>query len=325
MTSYRRAWILDVGHGSSTVVEGTDGVSIVDGGQGETLPAFLISRGIRQIDTIIVTHADADHIGGLSLLLSDYRFQVRRVFVNPDVRKTKLWDDFVSVLISASRQGTELNLELTNKNPGKLSFNGLQLEVLAPSQELAIRTSDGPAPGGRRLTANAMSAVVRVWADDKPRLLIAGDINQTGLDSLLENNPDITADVLVFPHHGGWPGRSSSYEFVASLMRAVSSPLVVYSIGRGRYGTPRPEIVSAVLESAQCTHIACTQLSEHCAADLPNSVQNIHSKFSRGAPTAACCTGNIEVSLEADRSYAPNLETHLEFILQNAPTALCRQ
>ncbi len=325
MTLNRRAWILDVGHGSSTVIEGTNGVSIVDGGQGETLPAFLISQGIRQIDTIIVTHADADHIGGLSLLLSNDSFQVRRVFVNPDIRKTKLWDDFVSVLISASQQGTELNLELTNKNPGQLSFDGLQVEVLAPSQALAIRTSEGRAPSGRRLTANAMSAVVRVWADDRPRLVIAGDIDRTGLGSLLENGSDITADVLVFPHHGGLPGRSSPDDFVASLVGAVSAQLVVFSTGRGRYGTPRPEVVSAVLGSARCTHIACTQLSEHCAAELPNSAQHLHSIFSRGAATAACCAGTIELSLEPDKSYTPSRGAHLEFIRQNAPTALCRQ
>ena len=325
MNLSRKAWILDVGHGSSTVIEGTSGVYVIDGGQGETLPAFLIGRGICQIDTIIVTHADADHIGGLSLLLSDDRFQVGRVFVNPDIRKTRLWDDFVSVMLSARQQGTKLNLELTNVNPGQLSFGGVRLEVLAPSQELAIRTADGLAPNGRQLTANAMSAVVRVWSEDTPRLLIAGDIDQTGLDNLLENNADITAEVLLFPHHGGLPGRTNPEDFAKSLVGAVSAQLVVFSNGRGRYGTPRPEIVSAVLGSVQRIHIACTQLSENCAAELPNSVQHLHAVFSRGAATASCCAGTIEVSLEPDKSYVPSRGAHLEFISQNAPTALCRQ
>ena len=108
MTLRRKAWILDVGHGSSTVVEGTDGVSIIDGGQGDTLPRFLLDRGICQIDTIIVTHADADHIGGISLLLSNDKFQVGQVFVNPDNRETRVWDDFVSVIISAKKRGTKV-------------------------------------------------------------------------------------------------------------------------------------------------------------------------------------------------------------------------
>lgn len=325
MTSPRKAWILDVGHGSSTVVEGINGVSIIDGGQGETLPMFLISRGIWQIDTVIVTHADADHFGGISLLLSNDEFQVRRVYVNPDLRKTRLWDDFVSVMLSAKRRGTKFFLELTNANPGRLSLEGVLLEVLAPSQELAIKTVKGLAPNGQRLTANTMSAVLRVWAGDVPRLLVAGDIDQIGLDNLLENNTDVAADVLLFPHHGGLPRGSSPEDFVRSLVGAVSASLIVFSIGRGRYGTPRPEIVDAVLRNSQGTHIACTQLSDHCAAKLPNRASPLHRIFSRGEASASCCAGTIELSLETDKSYVPTRGAHIDFIRQNAPTALCRQ
>lgn len=321
----RKAWILDVGHGSSTVVEGTNGVSIIDGGQGETLPMFLIARGICQIDTIVVTHADADHFGGISLLLSSNEFQVRRVYINPDCRKTRLWDDFVCVMLSAKRRGTKFYLELTNANPGRLSLDGVLLEVLAPSQELAIRTADGRTPNDQRLTPNAMSAVLRVWAGDVPRLLIAGDIDQIGLDNLLDDHMDVAADVLLFPHHGGLPRASSPEDFVKSLVGAVSASLIVFSIGRGRYGTPRPEIVAAISRSTQVAHIACTQLSDRCAAKLPDSATPLHHISSRGRATAACCAGTIELSLEPDRSYTPSRGAHLEFIRQNAPTALCRQ
>ena len=307
------------------MVEEPNGIFVIDGGQGDTLPRFLISRGIRQVDTVIVSHADADHFGGISLMLSTADFKVGQVFVNPDIRETRLWADFVSVMRSAKQRGTKFNLELSNVNPGLLSLEGVQFEVLAPSQDIAIRTADGRAPGGEQLTPNAMSAVVRVWAGDIPRLLIASDIDQVGLDNLLANNSDITADVLLFPHHGGLSGRSSPEDFAESLMGAVSAQLVVFSIGRGRYGTPRPEIVSAVLRSTKVVHIACTQLSEHCAAELPNSASDLHDASSRGAATAACCAGTIEISLEPDKSYVPARDAHLEFIRRNAPTALCRR
>ena len=321
----RKAWILDVGHGSSTVVEEPNGILVIDGGQGDTLARFLIDRGIRRVDTVIVSHADADHFGGISLLLSTAEFQVGQVFVNPDIRETRLWEDFVSVMRAAKQRGTKFNLELTNVNPGHLSLDGVGLEILAPSQDIAIKTADGLAPDGEQLTPNAMSAVVRLWAGDMPRLLIAGDIDQVGLDNLLESNTDVTADVLLFPHHGGLPGRSSPSEFTESLVAAVSAQLVVFSIGRGRYGTPRPEIVAAVLRNNQDAHIACTQLSEHCAAELSNGASDIHHVSSRGAATAACCAGTIEISLEPDKSYTPARGAHLEFIRQNAPTALCRR
>ena len=170
-TFRRKAWILDVGHGSSIVVEEPNRVLIIDGGQGDTLARFLVGRGIHQVDTVIVSHADADHFGGISLLLSTADFQIGQVFVNPDVRETHLWADFVSVMRSAKQRGTKFNLELTSVNPGSLSFDGVWLEVLGPSQDIAIRTADGRSPDGDKLTPNAMSAVVRVWAGDVPRLL----------------------------------------------------------------------------------------------------------------------------------------------------------
>ena len=323
-TLQRRAWVLDVGHGSATVVEGPDHVSVIDGGQGDTLLRFLSDQGISRVDTVLVSHVDADHFGGVSLLLSSTEFQVGRVFVNPDSRQTELWRDFVSVMNDARERGTEFRLELTNINPGQLISGGIQLEVLAPAQGLAIQTANGRAPDGKRLNPNAMSAVIRVWTDDSPRLLVAGDIDQTGLENLLEGNTDIRADVLVFPHHGGLPGRSEPAAFARSLAEAVGAQLVIFSIGRGRYGTPRPEIVTGVLRGTEGAHIACTQLSEHCAADLPSGGSDLHAAVSRGVAEGLCCAGTIEVSLERENAYVPARSAHHEFIDQNASTALCR-
>ena len=307
------------------MLEGPGYVSVIDGGRGDTLLRFLSARGISRVDTVIVSHVDADHFGGISLLLSDSEFQVGQVFVNPDSRETALWRDFVSVMNYAKGRGTEFKLELTSVNPGNLASNGIRLEVLAPSQELASRTSDGRAPDGRRLTPNAMSAVVRVWTDDSARLLIAGDIDQVGLESLIEGSADIKARVLVFPHHGGLPRMSDPAAFAKSLARAVGAQLVIFSIGRGKYGTPHPEVVAAVLGSTVGVHIACTQLSTHCATDIPAVDSGLHTVMAKGAAERACCAGTLEVSLENDSAYAPTRKAHLEFIDQNAPAALCRR
>lgn len=307
------------------MVQGLDHVSVIDGGQGDTLPRFLSSRGINRVDTVIVSHADADHVGGISLLLSNPEFQVGHVFVNPDVRETAVWLDFVSVMNWAKQRGTRFSLELTSDNPGQLPLDDIRLEVLAPSQEIALTTAGGHTIDGKQVTPNTMSAVLRVWAGDAPRLLIAGDIDQIGLSNLLQNNSDVRADVLVFPHHGGLPRTPNPDSFAELLTRAVAAHLVIFSIGRGRYGTPRPEVVSAVLRSSKAAHIACTQLSEHCATDLPVTASSLHTAFSRGAATRACCAGTIEVSLDRGNGYTPARSAHVDFIRQNAPTALCQQ
>ena len=297
---------------------------MIDGGGNDTLVRFLSDRGINHVENVIVSHADADHFGGVSLLLSDANFQVAKVYLNQDPRNTGLWNDFVSVMVDAKKRGTEFNLELTNAKPGGLEHGGIKLEVLAPSQELLYKTVDGRDAAGNRLSANTMSAVVRVWAGNSPRILLTADIDNQGLEYLLEDVSDVRADVLVYPHHGGSARVSDQRSFARSLLEAVPAGLVVFSISRGGpYNNPRPEHVSTVLQSLPDAHIACTQLSKRCADELPNTNSPLHHWIGQGVGTYSCCAGTIEVSL-AEFSYKPERSGHQQFITQHASTPLCR-
>lgn len=319
-----RAWILDVGHGNSTVVEAPGSVSVIDGGGDDTLVRFLSDKGITYVENVIVSHADADHFGGISLLLADASFQVDRVYLNPDPRDTVLWNDFVSVMVDAKRRGTEFSLELSNANPGHLEHRGIRLEVLAPSQELLYKTVGGRDPEGRRIGANTMSAVVRVWAQDAPRILLPADIDRQGLAYLLQEVPDIRADVLVYPHHGGSARASNLSAFARSLLDAAPAQLVVFSISRGGpYNNPRPEHISTVRQSLPDAHIACTQLSRSCAEEPPTAYSSMHRGVAQGLASYSCCAGTIEVSL-SEFSYRPDRQSHQRFISRYASTPLCQ-
>ena len=323
--SLPKAWLLDVGHGNSAVVETSEHVSVIDGGQDDTLLEFLSARGISHIDTVIASHADSDHFRGISLLLSDPTFHIEQVYINPDSRDTDLWEDFGSVMIDAKLRGTTFHLELNSTHPGSVKLGQVVLEVLAPSQEVAYRTSNGLSPDGRRLSANAMSAVVRVSAGDAKRLLLTGDIDSVGLDDLLNGNPDLASDVLVFPHHGGRSRGGNLEAFTKTLISRVGSKLVVFSIGRNKYRTPRPEIVSTITSYAENIHIACTQLSGHCSEISPSGSAGFHNKISRGYATNECCAGTLEISLDDDFEYYPTRNSHLQFILESVSNALCQK
>ena len=319
-----RAWILDVGHGNSTVVEAPESVSVIDGGGDDTLVRFLSDKGITYVENVIVSHADADHFGGISLLLSDASFQVDKVYLNPDRRDTALWNDFASVMTDAKKRGTKFSLELNNTNPGHLENRGIRLEVLAPPQDLMYKTVEGRDSAGRRLGANTMSAVVRIWAHDAPRILLTADIDNQGLGYLLNEVPDVRADVLVYPHHGGAAKTSNLSAFARSLLEAVPAQLVVFSIKRGGpYNNPRPEHISTVRESLPNAHIVCTQLSRRCAEDPPTAHSWLHHRIGQGLASYSCCAGTIEVSL-TDFSYNPDRPSHQQFISRYASTPMCQ-
>ena len=241
MRSSRNVWMVDVGHGNCTVVEHSGSVAIVDGGRSDTLLRFLLGREMRVVDTIYVSHADADHFGGVSAVLANREICVKRVFIAPDCRETDLWLDFVSVMIDAKlRSGTEFVLEMNDTTPGETKLGDIILEVVAPSQEDAIRTSRGLDSCGRRLNPNSSSGVVRILASGSSRVLLAGDIDEIGFDNIAKRGRDIGAEILVFPHHGGRPGRSDPEEFAESLVAAVDPDVVVFSIGRNNRRTPSP-------------------------------------------------------------------------------------
>ena len=162
--------------------------------------------------------------------------------MNPDSRDTALWRDFRTEMKSLREHGVEFKIELNSTNPGNLCQGDTWLEILAPSQEDAISTVDGQTIQGERLNPNRMSAVVRVWVDGTPKILLPGDIDYVTVESLIEEKADLRADVLVFPHHGGKPMSPRPKTFVHSLLNAVNPKLVVFSIGRGRYSTPPSRI-----------------------------------------------------------------------------------
>ena len=190
--------------------------------------------------------------------------------------------------------GTHFNLELNNANPGNLEEGSVRLEVLAPFQELLYKTVAGKDSAGKQLTANTMSAVIRVWAGGSPRILLPADIDHQGLEYLLDKGTDLQADVLVYPHHGGSARTADEREFARRLIEAVpAAQLVVFSISRGGpYRNPNPEHVKTVRQLLPKSHIACTQLSIHCSDELPSANSPLHLGIGKGIATYSCCGGN---------------------------------
>ena len=75
----RETKILDVGHGNSTVIETSAGCAVFDTGQRTQLIDFLRLKSITKIKYVVLSHADADHIGGLIAILSDERLSIDRM------------------------------------------------------------------------------------------------------------------------------------------------------------------------------------------------------------------------------------------------------
>jgi competence protein ComEC len=185
-----RVTVLAVGHGNCTVLECPDGrVLLVDVGTlagpdatRRVIAPYLWSRGIRRIDEVFLSHADADHFNNVSELLK--RFDVGSVALTPSF-SAKPSDDIRLTLAAI----------VSRKIPMRIMLRGDQLEVGTVTLTILHPTLDGPTG-----SENERSMVLLVQHAGQS-ILLPGDLEGAGTQQVV-GLPILPVDVVVAPHHG---------------------------------------------------------------------------------------------------------------------------
>lgn len=324
-----RLAILDVGHGTSMVLQSQHEVIVIDAGRRATLLEYLVHAGISEIAHVIISHADSDHLDGLTHMMLNSEFAIRDVYVNPDATKASdSWDEFRRSVRLRREAGAAPRIQgIAADTTIPVVTPGLAIEVLAPATEEWLGGVGGVSLGGKRMDSNALSAVVRVVFGDHDLLLAGGDAGKLAFDALNERGRSIHAEVLAFPHHGGHPGTADMQAFGELVTRMVDPCWVVFSTGRGSHGTPQPEIVQGVRRAAPLARIACTQLSKRCATKLvkPSVAAHLASIPAMGRVPGSCCAGSMVWTIGDDGvEVSPRRDEHERFITAVTESPLCR-
>jgi beta-lactamase superfamily II metal-dependent hydrolase len=322
--------ILDVGHGNSAVIKDESGTVIIDAGPKSTLLEFLTEQGIDQIDSLLISHADQDHIGGIVAILASGRFIVNKVRLNTDsIKGSDIWDDLLYELDRmAFKEKLDFRPSLTITDSGTFDLATFRIEILGPSNYLAGKGPGSNDRSGRRISTNSISAAIRILTKENvPLLLLPGDIDEIGLDDIINHGVNATSPIMVYPHHGGLPGSHEIVEeFTHRLFNLITPSVVIFSIERGEsYRNPRPEIITTLINQSGKVRIMCTQLSGQCAARLPlKSPPHLANVYAKGKEECKCCAGTIIIDPSLPDPISPMVNQHQEFINLTAPTALCR-
>lgn len=182
--------LLDVGQGLSTVVRTEHHVLVYDTGAKLSptfdygkmvLIPFLRVRGINQIDDLIISHGDNDHIGGSqSLLLA---LPVKNIITSVPKR----FPDRTAIFC---------------KTGMKWQWDGVYFEILGP-------------PNSKIFQRNNASCVLKITTG-KNSVLLTGDIQKPAEKFLLKHeSAELHSSILVVPHHGS--KTSSSLPFIKSV------------------------------------------------------------------------------------------------------------
>jgi competence protein ComEC len=320
--------ILDVGHGNSAVLHDHEGTLVFDAGPRSTLATYLAENKIYEIDALLISHSDADHLGGAINLLCAPEFYVKAIYLNADAQNAG--DTFemfrVAVRDAREKRNTQVHSQLNTTLTGTFRTGSTVVEVLAPTPEDALGGPGSRDLRGKRINSNSMSAVIRLSVGGEPIALLPGDLDAVGLANMIGHSHSLRARILVFPHHGGRPGRADAAEFTRELCNRVLPELIIFSIGRGKHNTPNPAIVDAIMDQLTEVRIACTQLSEACSMEAPGrNPDHLSNQVASGKESRKCCLGTLEVTLSHSLATLPILSEHQQFVQSSVPSALCRK
>ncbi|HCV43059.1 MAG TPA: DNA internalization-related competence protein ComEC/Rec2, partial [Bacteroidetes bacterium] len=231
-----RVAFLDVGQGDGAVVELPDGrVMVIDAGPrsdaynaGDRVVApFLRRRGISNIDLLVVSHPDDDHLGGVPYLLE--HFEVKEVMESGQPTNSRLYRDYSADLVEERCQ-----IDTARSGMAMMGFCNMRLYVLSPGPEFI--ESDTTV---RHLNLNRTSVVLRMQYGDVS-FLFTGDAETEAEEEMISRyGPFLKSTLLKVGHHGS---RTSSTE---EFLDVVQPQYAVISVGRyNRFGHPSPEVLT---------------------------------------------------------------------------------
>lgn len=205
---------IDVGQGDSCfIVTANNDTILIDTGdskKAEEIIDCLNGYEFEDIDLMILTHPDSDHISGAQTIIENYT--VNEVLMSSYVKDTKLFMNLLTCMddkdikVTQAKLGQEFNIDNVNF--------------------LVVGVDSVPKH------CNNSSVVTKMTYGDVS-ILFTGDLEEKGEEVVLNNGYDLSAQVLKAGHHGS--DTSSSLEF----LQAVNPKMAVISVGEGnKYGHP---------------------------------------------------------------------------------------
>lgn len=210
---------IDVGQGSATLLKSGRHAMLIDTGdsdQGTKIQLYLTKQGVENLDYLVLTHPDADHIGGAPVIIT--KFGIGQLFLS----------------------NYEKDNKTTQKVRDAMQYKGLTASDCQVGDTFALGNASFTILGPAKEYADSNNASIALMVQNgNNRFLFTGDCEAEAEADMAASQADLHADVYLAGHHGSDTASSQAF------MDAVSPMYAVISCGEGNsYGHPHAEVLN---------------------------------------------------------------------------------
>lgn len=218
----------NIGQGDAILISQGSNQILIDGGSDSQIELEKLGEYIpfwdREIEVIMATHPDQDHIGGIIGVMKNY--QIGQIIDNSVESDSQVYKAYLDTIdekrISRIRGEKGLSIKLAEAN----------IEILYPAGNAATASKD----------TNAESLVAKL-VYGKNSFLFTGDFPSEKDAEIFSSGADLSAKILKVAHHG------SKYSTSGAFLEKANPDEAVISVGaKNRYGHPSAEVIDRLRE-----------------------------------------------------------------------------
>ena len=229
---------------------------------------FLLYKGIRRLDSLFLTHCDYDHIGGMSIILDN--FKIGSIFDNGTAEnllnqeiyeKDRGYDNYLKMFEVYGRRFNSSPVAGLRSNTSIQGYPGpVRIEVLHPQQEMISGT----------LSDDNNNSLVLKITYGQISYLFCGDIEEAAYIRLLGLGEKLRSDILKVSHHGAKIGLAGKL-----FIEQVRPKIAVISEGKNnRFGLTHKSTVKLLKDPG----VRIMQTSKHGAITVSTDGSYIYTE-----------------------------------------------
>lgn len=230
---YVHLTVCDVGQGDAILIYQGFSQVLIDSSQDDRVLGCLdrfLPPWDRDLDAVIITHYDRDHVGGLVSILTVYRIKLL-LTADPPAEFIEKNPTVMTAISTAIYRGMEWKRPILGQQIG-FDFS------LVPASLEIIQALSAKGQVSQSISSNDQSIVLLLQVGDT-KTLLTGDLETTGEKMLLLNPRLLTVDLLKVGHHGAKTSTSMA------LLEKIQPKLALISVGKtNAYGHPAAETLT---------------------------------------------------------------------------------